>query len=670
MVDEGRARTVIENVHPCVDGGRFAAKHIAGRALEVSAAVFCDGHDLIAAELSFRRIEPDTEKKQHTVPMTLRENDLCTASFIPEQTGLWEFSITSWVDHPGTLCRSIQKKHTAGVDYSLDATELAELCGAAAAAVTRRTTAAVQAKKILKEAQKVFAACSPQAPSDEADRLARDRSLASALFTYAPRPWPTTTPEPLQVRVDRARAGFSAWYELFPRSTGHGISHGTFKSAEEKLPYIRDLGFDIVYFPPIHPIGTVHRKGRNNSLHPGPDDPGSPWAIGSSLGGHTEVHPELGTLDDFRSLVDAVQKHGMEVALDIAFQCAPDHPWVSEHPEWFYRRPDGSIAYAENPPKKYEDIYPLNFESEDWKGLWQALRDVFVFWIEQGVQVFRVDNPHTKAFEFWEWCIADLKRTWPDLIFLSEAFARPNIMYRLSKLGFTHGYTYFTWRTTPDEFRAYMTELTTPPVSEFFRPNFWPNTPDILHEVLQSGGRPAFIARLVLAATLSSNYGIYGPAFELLEHVPREPGSEEYLHSEKYEIRNWDLHAPHSIRDVITTVNRVRRAHPALQHNEGLAFHACDNPSLLCFSKTDRERGDVVFVVVNFDFANTQGGWVEFSPAAVGGPAGPMGLKDVMTGNEYIWREQWNFVMLDPNSMPVHIFTTNIPGFTRIRTSE
>ncbi len=672
MVKEGRSRTVIEDVHPCVDGGRYAAKHVAGRPLSVRANVFCDGHDLVAAELAYRRIEPEKDAKYHTLAMTPGANDLCAASFIPEESGLWEFTISSWVDHPATLCRAISRKHAAAVDYTLDAHELAELCGTAASrAPGSKGNEAKAAKRVLTEAQSVFGACAPNQPSDEAARLAGDGKLADALFAYAPRRWPTQLTKALQVRVDRQRAGFSAWYELFPRSTGAGTRHGTFLTVIERLPYIRDLGFDIVYFPPVHPIGTMHRKGRNNSLHPGPDDPGSPWAIGSSLGGHTSVHPELGTIDDFNELVDAVRAHGMETALDIAFQCAPDHPWVTEHPEWFNIRPDGSIAYAENPPKKYEDIYPLNFESDDWQGLWQALRDVFVFWIERGVRVFRVDNPHTKAFAFWEWCIADLKAQWPDLIFLSEAFARPNVMYQLSKLGFTHGYTYFTWRTSPAEFRDYMTELTSPPVSEFFRPNFWPNTPDILHEVLQTGGRPAFIARLVLASTLSSNYGMYGPAYELLEHVPREPGSEEYLHSEKYEIRNWDLNAPHSIRDIVAVINRLRRHHPALQRNDGLVFHACDNPDLLCYSKIDRERGDLVFVVVNFDFANTQGGWVEFSPAAFDlGPVGPVGLKDAMTQDEYIWRERWNFVMLDPNKMPVHVFTTNIPGFTRIRTTQ
>jgi starch synthase (maltosyl-transferring) len=479
------------------------------------------------------------------------------------------------------------------------------------------------------------------------------------------------------VWVDRERAGFSAWYEMFPRSASPVAGrHGTFKDVEKQLSEIAAMGFDILYLPPVHPIGRAFRKGPNNSTTAGPDAPGSPWAIGDTTapasaplgaqaggdqGGHKSIHPQLGTLADFDRLVNAAKGQGIDIALDIAFQCSPDHPWVTEHPSWFVIRPDGSIQYAENPPKKYQDIYPLNFESDDWRGLWDELYSVFEFWIERGVHVFRVDNPHTKAFPFWEWCLNALREKDPDVIFLAEAFTRPHVMYGLAKRGFSQSYTYFTWRTSKQELQIYLEEITQPPVSDFFRPNFWPNTPDILHKTLQEGGRPAFMQRLVLAATLAANYGIYGPAYELAENVPAAPAagkteSEEYIDSEKYEIRQRDRNAPGSLVPLITQLNQIRRANPALQSNASLYFHSIDNPNLICYSKTTRGFENTILVVVNLDSFNEQTGWTSLDMKELGMTASESFLvDDLLSGAQYTWRDR-SYVALRPGVQPAHIF--------------
>jgi starch synthase (maltosyl-transferring) len=459
--------------------------------------------------------------------------------------------------------------------------------------------------------------------------------------------------------VDRPLAGHSSWYEFFPRSCGrNAATHGTFDDAMARLEYVARLGFDVVYLPPIHPIGRERRKGRNNTLEARADDVGSPWAIGAAEGGHKAIHPALGTLDDFRRFVERARSLNLEVALDVAFQCAPDHPYVAEHPEWFRRRPDGSVQYAENPPKKYQDIYPFNFESDDWRALWHELKSVFTFWIENGVRIFRVDNPHTKPFPFWEWAIGEIKAEHPDVILLSEAFTRPKVMHRLAKLGFSQSYTYFTWRNTKQELTEYFTELTQGPGREYFRPNCWPNTPDILPELLQYGGPPAFIARLVLAATLASNYGIYGPAYELLEHVPREPGAEEYLNSEKYELKQWALDRPDSLADLIARVNGARRDNRALQSDRGLVFIQTDNPELIAYAKVADDEPDpnVVMVVVNLDVNYVQSGWVTLDLKALGlDEQRPFQVNDLLTGGRYMWSGARNFVELDPKKLPAHI---------------
>jgi starch synthase (maltosyl-transferring) len=492
----------------------------------------------------------------------------------------------------------------------------------------------------------------------EVERLredALDAELAAVANTHPDRRYQTEWPLELAVTVDRERARYSTWYELFPRSASLDGRHGTFDDVIARLPYVAGMGFDVLYLPPIHPVGRERRKGPNNTLVAGPEDVGSPWAIGAREGGHKAVHSQLGTLEDFRRLIAAAADHGLEVAMDIAYQCAPDHPYVEEHPQWFRHRPDGSVQYAENPPKKYQDIYPFNFESDDWAGLWDELRGVIEFWVAQGVQIFRVDNPHTKAFPFWEWAIGEIKRKHPATIFLAEAFTRPKVMHRLAKLGFTQSYTYFAWRNSRYELTEYFTELTRGLGREYFRPNVWPNTPDILTEYLQFGGRGAFMARVVLASTLAASYGIYGPAFELMAHEPREPGSEEYLDSEKYQIRAWDLGREDSLAELIGRLNRARRDNPALQFDWNLTFHDTDNEAILCYSK--RLGENVVLALVNLDPYHVQSGWTDLDLAAIGiEDDTPYQAHELLSGGRFLWRGARNFFQLDPSRVPAHVF--------------
>ncbi|HEY1192244.1 MAG TPA: alpha-amylase family glycosyl hydrolase, partial [Gemmata sp.] len=489
-------------------------------------------------------------------------------------------------------------------------------------------------------------------------RLALDPDLTARMRPLSDRRFATRYEKELGIVVDRPRARFSTWYELFPRSWApEPGAHGTLKDVAAQLPRIAGMGFDVLYLPPIHPIGRAFRKGKNNSPTARHGDVGSPWGIGAAEGGHTAIHPDLGTFADFDHLIAEARNHGIDVALDIAYQCSPDHPWVKEHPDWFRRRPDGSIQYAENPPKKYQDIYPIDFESDDWRGLWRALADVVLFWVGRGVTVFRVDNPHTKAFPFWEWMIGEVKAQHPEVIFLSEAFTRPKVMYRLAKAGFTQSYTYFTWRNTKAELTEYFTELTRTKAAEFFRPNLWPNTPDILPEFLQWSGKPGFMARLALAATLGASYGIYGPAFELGESRPSAPGKEEYLDSEKYQITRWALGGPNDLSDFIARVNRIRHENPALQSDRGLRFHQTDNPELICYSKYDPATASRVVAVVNLDPNHTQSGWVALDPAALGLEAGrPYQMHDLLAGGHYLWHGDRNFVFIDPRVVPAHVF--------------
>lgn len=642
--NEGRQRVVVARVIPEIDCGRFPVKRIVGDEFVVDADIFADGHDELAAVLRFRGPHGDEWRE---VPMHFLGNDRWRASFPLDVLGLWEYTVTAWIDRFATWQRDFRKRLDAGQDVTVDLAIGAELVETAAA------HASDEEASWLRRAAATLAGANA-----EATTLALSPELAERMRRSNLRPFAVSYPRILRVIVDRERARFSTWYELFPRSCSPDPGrHGTFRDCEAWLPRIAELGFDVLYLPPIHPIGRTHRKGKNNSLVAGPTDPGSPWAIGSEEGGHDAIHPELGTLEDFQRFVARARQYGIEIALDLAFQCSPDHPYVHQHPEWFRRRPDGSIQYAENPPKKYQDIYPFDFETPAWRELWLELLRVVRFWIGQGIRIFRVDNPHTKPFAFWEWLIAEIKRDHPDVIFLSEAFTRPKVMYHLAKLGFTQSYTYFAWRNTKSELEAYFTELTQTDVREFFRPNLWPNTPDILTEYLQTGGRPAFLIRLVLAATLGASYGIYGPPYELCEATPLAPGSEEYLDSEKYEIRHWKLDAPHSIAPVIAHVNRIRRENPALQQDWTLRFHAVDNDQLIVYSKTSRDGGNVIVTVVNLDPHHRHTGWVTLDLSCLGiAPETPYQMIDLLGGGRYIWHGPRNYVALDPQVMPAHIF--------------
>jgi len=674
-------RAIIESVHPEIDGGRFPAKRTAGEIVRVEADVFADGHDAIAADLLYRyagrttnpstsagtpgesltsgagRGGPASEEarrgagvpageKWKRLPMSPLGNDRWRAEFPVDELGFYEFTIEAWVDRFATYRDALSKKFGAGQDVTTELIEIRELL--------RSKTEDHRLKRI---ADRI------DGDDDPAHRVAvvldgdveaharGDMGLRDAVVRYERTP---------RVMVERERARFGAWYEMFPRSAGPDPARSaTFDEASGDLARIAGMGFDVVYLPPIHPIGTTARKGRNNTLTAEPGDPGSPWAIGGPEGGHTAVEPGLGTIEDFDRFVTRARDLGLEVALDIAFQTSPDHPWVKEHPGWFRHRPDGSIRYAENPPKKYQDIYPFDFESPDWPALWSALRDVFLFWIDRGVTIFRVDNPHTKAFRFWEWAIADIRTRHPEAIFLSEAFTRPRIMHYLAKLGFTQSYTYFTWRNTKAELVEYFTELTAGPGREYMRPNLFANTPDILHEYLQRGGRPAFKVRLILAATLGASYGIYS-GFELSENRPVRPGSEEYLDSEKYQFRQWNWDQPDSLAPLITLLNDARHTYRALQSDGSLRFHDTDNDQLIAYSKTDSRVA--ILVIVNLDYANMQHGWVrvprsDWAPS----PAEPVSATDLLTGETYSWSGEWNYVRLEPDSRPAHVLVIRLP---------
>jgi starch synthase (maltosyl-transferring) len=642
-ITDGRQRAVIEGVRPQVDGGRFPAKRCVGDEVLVEADVFCDGHDLPAATVQYRHA---TSEAWEETPLECLVNDHWRGRFHVTQEGRYLFRVVAWVDHFRTWRHDLARR-TDPADVAVALIFGAQMVDAAA----KRASGADRDRLQLFAARLV-----DQTDVEERRRQGLDESLAALMARWPDRTLVTVQEPALEVSVDRERACFSAWYELFPRSCG-GAAHGSFRDCEARLEYVAAMGFDVLYLPPIHPIGRTRRKGRNNLLVAAPDDPGSPWAIGAPEGGHKSVHPQLGTLEDFRRFVGKARDLGLETALDIAYQCSPDHPYVSEHPEWFRHRPDGSVQYAENPPKKYEDIYPFDFETEAWQALWNELLDVVRFWIDQGVTIFRVDNPHTKPFPFWEWLIGEIKRDHPHVLFLAEAFSRPRIMHRLAKLGFSQSYTYFTWRNTKEELTEYLTELTRGPAADYFRPNFWPNTPDILPEYLQLGGRAAFMARLVLAATLSANYGVYGPAFELLEAEPHAPGSEEYLDSEKYQIRAWDLSRPDSLRDFMARLNRIRQENPALRQNRTLRFHTIDNPRLIAYSKASSDGDNVVLVVVNLDPDYVQSGWLTLPLTDFDvDPHHGYQVHDLLTGARHLWQGESNFVRLDPAHTPASIF--------------
>ncbi len=641
-----RKRVTIEAVAPEIDGGAFLAKRIVGDRLRVEADIFVDGHDLLVAQVLYRRPAEADWKIAAMQPLV---NDRWQAEFPLPELGCYLYTIEAWIDRFRTWQRDVQIKAEAGQDLAVEF-----LMGADLIAAAQKQAAPRDAQGLGDWARAL------SAEGDRAVRLeqALDPELTLVMGRYPDRRFITAYDKTLTAVVDPVKARFSTWYEMFPRSAAREPGrHGTFGDCEARLAYVAHLGFDVLYFPPIHPIGTTHRKGRNNAMAVTPEDVGSPWAIGAAAGGHRAVHPQLGTLDDFRRLVSRARDYGIDIALDMAFQASPDHPCVREHPGWFSWRPDHTVQYAENPPKKYEDIYPFNFETEDWEALWQELKEVLLFWIDQGVRIFRVDNPHTKPFPFWEWLIAGIKASHPETIFLAEAFTRPKVMYRLAKLGFSQSYTFFAWRNTKWELTHYFTELTQSGVKEYFRPNLWPNTPDILTEYLQFGGAPAFRARLVLAATLGANYGIYGPPFEQCLHEAKEPGGEEYADAEKYEIKYWDLDQPGSLKEFIARVNRLRRENPALQQDLRLRFFPIDNEQLICYAKYTADLTNIILVVVNLNPHLTQGGWLELPLEDLGlNPRQPYQVHDLLGEARFLWHGPKNYVELNPLVVPAHVF--------------
>ncbi len=641
------SRVVIEAVEPEIDAGRFPIKRIVGDRVVVDADIFADGHEVLEAVLLFRT---QREAAWQEAPMRFLDNDRWQGQFYVTQLEPYVYTIQAWVDAFQTWARDFVKKYEAGQDVSVDLLVGAELIKAAAG----------RARGM--DSQKLYGFASGfSLLSWEKERpvaaLVRSAELAELMARYPDRSAATRHSRELRVIVDREKARFSSWYEMFPRScAADPDKHGSFRDCIGRLDYIAAMGFDVLYLPPIHPIGTSGRKGKNNTFPPLPEDTGSPWAIGSEDGGHKSIHPQLGTLEDFQLLRSEAAARGLELALDIAYQCSPDHPYVKEHEEWFRHRPDGSIQYAENPPKKYEDIYPLFFENEHARELLEELKSIVTYWASLGIRIFRVDNPHTKPFGFWEWLIGEVRREYPDALFLAEAFTRPKVMYRLAKLGFTQSYTYFSWKNTKWELTQYFTEVTQAPVREFFRGNLWPNTPDILTEYLQDGGPPAFMIRFLLAATLGANYGIYGPAFELCENRAVIRGSEEYRDSEKYQIRAWPFDRAYSLRGLITRVNHIRRDARALQSDHSLQFHTVDNDQIIAYSKATDDRSGIILAIVNLDVRHKQSGWVELPLRNFGvDPYQPFQVEDLLTGTRYRWQGERNYVELDPSQMPAHI---------------
>jgi starch synthase (maltosyl-transferring) len=648
-------RVAIENVAPEIDGGRFPAKAVVGDSFAVEADIFSDGHDKIAAALLIRRAD---SQEWTEAPMAFHDNDRWRGFALVEENARYFYTLIAWRDLFESWRDEVSKKHAAGVSIAVELVEGRRML--------ERTLA--ESDRVSDDDRRALRALLSELDAlPEGDRLARllARNTAELMQRAGVRTNLSRYSRELELIVDRKRAAFSAWYELMPRSMSEDPNrHGRFDDVIRKLPYVRDLGFDVLYFPPIHPIGLTHRKGKNNTLTPAPDDPGSPYAIGSPEGGHDAIHSELGSFEDFARLQAAAKEHGLEIALDFAIQCSPDHPWIKEHPDWFDWRPDGTIKYAENPPKKYEDIVNVHFYRDAFPSLWYALRDVVLFWCEKGVKIFRVDNPHTKPFPFWEWMIGEVRERHPDAIFLSEAFTRPKVMKRLAKVGFSQSYSYFTWRNTKAELTQYLTELTQIDSRYVMRPNFFVNTPDINPYFLQTSGRPGFRSRLVLAATLAGNYGVYS-GFELCEATP-VPGKEEYLNSEKYEIKAWDWDRPEHIRPDIRLINKLRREHPALQEFANLAFYNAWNDNILYYGKMTPAKDDFLLFAVNLDPHHPQGAHFEAPLWEFGLPdEASIEAEDLVTGHRFTWTGKVQHMWLDPQERPYAIWRLNPPGETR-----
>lgn len=636
-------RVLIEDVKPLVEGGRFYIKRVQDEPVIVSADIFADSHDYIRATVRFKH---ESEKDWSEVEMDKYLNDLWQATFKPVKIGFYEYQIHGWIDHFLTWYAGFRKKVIAGNNVKVELLEGAEI--ASSLIKKNRKKADKEALKALKDLL-----------SDEDKTEEAIRHIMTPDFVHFVKQYPYkqhhSSSEKYKVAVERSKSLFSTWYEFFPRSASEKPGkHGTFKDCERILPKVKEMGFDVLYFPPVHPVGKINRKGRNNAVNAQPGDVGSPWAIGSDEGGHKDVHPALGTMNDFENLIQKAADMNIEIAMDIAFQCAPDHPYIKKHPEWFKWRPDGTIAYAENPPKKYQDIVPIDFETKDWKNLWEELKSIFVFWINKGIKVFRVDNPHTKSFYFWEWCILEIRNEYPEVIMLSESFGRPRIMQGLAKRGYQQSYTYFTWRNNKYELEQFMHELTRTEMRDYYRPNFWPNTPDILPYELQDGNENRFIYRFALAATLSSNYGMYGPVYEKYIHTPIA-GKEEYYYSEKYELKHYDWYEQTRLSEIIKRVNQIRHQNPALQTTWNIQFCETDNENIIAYFKYNDDFSNLVFCAVNLDPNQTQHAWIKLPKEALRIGKINLILDDQMVFERYQWTNEWNFIALDPHKMPFHL---------------
>jgi starch synthase (maltosyl-transferring) len=659
-----KERIIIENVNPNVDNGRFAVKSIIGKKIKITADIYKDGHEKLKAVILYKpikRTKPlyETYRKEFAslldkdwqeAPLIENVNDEWYGYIICDKIGDWIFTVCAWTDVFATWQEELKKKADSGDDVSSEILEGIQ--------IVEHTINNIKSKNPdLEKLNSFLKILKSKAAISEKISCALDKTFLELMARYDLRLDATLYQPPLPIWVDREKAEFGAWYEIFVRSQGTvPYRSATFKEAEKRLPYIASLGFDVLYLTPIHPIGYSFRRGPNNTDNAGPNAPGSCWAIGSKEGGHTSIHPDLGTIKDFEHYLETAKSLGLEIAMDFAIQCSPDHPWVTTHPEWFKKRPDGSIKYAENPPKKYKDIYPINFDTQNIEGLYNELLNIIIFWIKKGVKIFRVDNPHTKPFYFWEWLIFNVHKEYPDVIFLSEAFTRPKKMYRLAKLGFTQSYTYFTWRNSKYELESYSKELFCSPVRNYFRPNFFTNTPDILHAYLQDGGRPAFIVRLILAATLSPSYGIYS-GFELCENKALKPGSEEYLDSEKYQIkiRDWDVSG--NIKNIVRRINDIRKENPALQTADNLYILESTCPDIIAYAKISHEKNNKIIVIINLDPHNIREGTIGIPKDLLGNiNYSSYYVKDILNNEQYLWSEYWNYVKLDPNNKPAHIF--------------
>ncbi len=644
-MSNGKRRVIIENVQPLVDGGLYPAKRTVGERVDVSASIFGDGHDHIRAELLYKRKDAS---KWNVVELKATFNDEWSGSFKVEEKGTYVFIIKAWIDHFDTWYDGFKKKADAKVDVAVELQE---------GAIFLTRIAGKNNKELLNLAKRLDG----KENYAEAIEIVLSEAFAKIVHQYPLRENETQLENEVEISVEHKKANFSAWYELFPRSSAlEAGKHGTFQDCIKLLPRVSAMGFDVLYFPPIHPIGKINRKGKNNNVRAQKGEHGSPWAIGSEEGGHKAILPALGTLDDFKKLIQEAKKLNIDVAMDIAFQCAPDHPYVKEHPEWFKQRPDGSIQYAENPPKKYQDIFPFNFENDNWKELWEELKSVFIYWMDQGVTIFRIDNPHTKPFPFWKWVIEEVQKVNPDTIFLSEAFTRPKIMAELAKVGFTQSYTYFTWRVSKQELTDYMNDLVHGPSRNYFRPNFWPNTPDILPYHLQNQGENSFILRYALAATLSSSYGVYGPSYEFYENTPIE-GREEYYNSEKYEVRHYDWKRTNRMTDIMSLLNKIRKQNEALHSTWNMRFCEIENNQVIAYLKATEDLSNIILVVVNLDPHGSQSGFVQLPKSTLKlGDKINVKLHDLITDEHYTWTQEWNFVDINPHKMPFHLFKLEI----------